>query len=422
MHVTDEKKMPAYFPLRSIIVTMDYLQECRRIERECKENAEELLKTADEMAQRLKSYKIPITRIKGGSPKEAVEIFTRLNSSGIEISEDQMFSALTYRENGAKSLTEYIDNILEEMADYGFGSIPRKQILQSILGAAGEDINMNEWEVIAKRLKPEMEIHIQKAKQGLLEASRFLFHDIGVPGSNYLPYVNQMLLFAAFFWTVRKDSPVFSDKCNMLKRWFWSTSLTGWFAGANPSQIRDMLKQMKDFAEDMNGKIQIPDGGTARPLPNRYTSRNAGIRCLMIYLFSLKPRYSDGSYIRPEDLSDEKSGFEYIFRGIENNLLSNPANRVLLPKKTGTPPVRKQILAVIQDLTVTQVHRSEFLRSHCIPETACIYIENSDAKSFIDMRKKHIIAEEAKFMRQFGVEPYEGDTDEDSEEALIDTE
>ena len=71
MHITDEKMEPAFFPMRAIIKTMDYLRECNRIEIDCGKQAEQYLKRADEMARRFKNYKIPVTRIKGGISKRS---------------------------------------------------------------------------------------------------------------------------------------------------------------------------------------------------------------------------------------------------------------------------------------------------------------------------------------------------------------
>ena len=416
MHITDGKKVGVYFPLRSIIKTMDYLRECRRIETECGEKAEQYLKRADEMARRFKNYKIPVTRIKGGTPKEAVEIFARLNSRGFPIAPDHMVAALTYQEDGKTSLSEHMDDILDEMNAYRFGGIPRKQILQTILGAAGMDINMNEWEAIAKRLQPDLGTFIEKSKKGLLGATRFLFEEIGVPGNSFLPYVNQIVLLSAFFWNISEDRPVPEDKLEILKKWFWSTSLTGWFAGANPSQLRDALRDMDAFAQSEADEVPLTTGGTARPIPARYDSRTARIRCLMIFLFSLKPRYSDGSFIKPEEISDEKRGFEYVFKGnISRELLSNPANRVLLPRKPGKT-IKDQILSPPAD------KRNEFLQSHCISEECFECIRLNDPERFIDRRQKYMIEKESEFIRSFVVEPFDANAEEFKDEPEIDTE
>jgi len=174
--------------------------------------------------------------------------------------------------------------------------------------------------------------------------------------------------------------------------------------------LKDMLRQMEDFAADDGSEIQLP-AGTARPIPARYDSRSARIRCLMIYMFSRKPMHADGSDINPAELR----GFEYIFPGIPKHLLSNPANRILLPRKPKSP-IRNQILSVNAD------KRSSFFESHCIPDDAYRHIENEDAESFIEIRNRHLLSGEAGYMKQFGIEPFDGEINELPEEPVIDTE
>lgn len=416
IHISDGRKPPpSYFPLRSVLRTMEYLRECEKIKNAMPEKSDDLLAVADEMAQRLKSYKIPVTRIKGGSPGEAVEIFARLNSSGVRITSDQMVAALTYQENEQQSLADHIDDILIEMETYNFGGIPRKQILQSILGAAGLDINMNEWEAISKKLQPELETHVGIARRGLLAATRFLYEEVGVPGNGYLPYVNQIVLLAAFFWSIGSADDAPGEKIEDLKKWFWRTSLTGWFAGANPSQLRDMLKNIEEFAEDANGDIQLAHNAVARPIPTRYDSRSARIRCLMIFLFSLVPMYPDGSEIDAQELSNERRGSEYVFTGIHKELLSSPANRVLLPKKPGMT-IRNRLLSTEEEI------RPKFLKSHCIPQEAHEALGKDEPEAFIELRKDYMFSKEAEFMRQFGVEPYITNRKESADEPEIDAE
>lgn len=415
VNISDGRKLPPYyFPLRSVLKTMEYLRECEKVKNAMPEKSDELLSVADEMAQSLKSYKIPVTRIKGGSMGEAVEIFARLNSSGIRITSDQMVAALTYQENEEKSLADHIDDILIEMEAYNFSGIPRKQILQSILGAAGLDINMNEWEAISQKLQPELETHVSIARKGLLAATRFLYEDVGVPGNGYLPYVNQIVLLAAFFWSIESADASPDEKIKELKQWFWGTSLTGWFAGANPSQLRDMLKNIEEFAEGANGDIQPEHNAVARPIPMKYDSRSARIRCLMIFLFSLGPMYPDGQKINAQELANERRGYEYIFTGIHRKLLSSPANRVLLPKKPGMT-IRNLLLSAEEDIHL------KFLKSHCIPQEAYDALEKDDPEAFIELRKDYMFSKEAELMRQFGVEPFNNNK-ESVDEPEIDAE
>ena len=72
------------------------------------------MKRADEMTRRFKNYKIPVTRIKGGSPKEAVEIVERLNSRGVDITRDQMAGAFGDKKVGVEPFDTNADEFKDE--------------------------------------------------------------------------------------------------------------------------------------------------------------------------------------------------------------------------------------------------------------------------------------------------------------------
>jgi len=71
-----------------VLRTVDFLEEARRIQRECSEEADEFLAQAEYLAQKIKNYKVAITRITGVKLEESVEIFSRLNTLGRSLSSD----------------------------------------------------------------------------------------------------------------------------------------------------------------------------------------------------------------------------------------------------------------------------------------------------------------------------------------------
>jgi len=100
------EKLPShYFSLRAILRTVDFLAETQRINSECGNESSKYIEVAEKLAQQFKTYKIAITRIKGGDLDSAIEIFSRLHSKGKNMTPEQMAFALTYREkeNNASS-------------------------------------------------------------------------------------------------------------------------------------------------------------------------------------------------------------------------------------------------------------------------------------------------------------------------------
>jgi hypothetical protein len=203
VHVKNDKPEAWLLPLRDVTKTVDFLGKARTIQQKYEKEprkAEEFIDKAEQLAQKLKSYKAAIIRIKGGSLAEAVEIFSRLNTQGIRMTPDQMVSALTYREGAEeKTLAMQIDEILDHLSEYYFGGIRRMTVFRAIIAAANKDIHKSEWEELAKRLGDDLPQAAQVAKEALRKAARFLYEEIGVPGDKLLPYNNQILLLSEFF-------------------------------------------------------------------------------------------------------------------------------------------------------------------------------------------------------------------------------
>jgi hypothetical protein len=82
-----------------MLKTVDFLFQSRIIQKAFPPSrAEAYIRVAETAAQKIKAYKLPVTRIRGGTLNDAVAIFSRLNSLGMGMTADQMISALTYQE------------------------------------------------------------------------------------------------------------------------------------------------------------------------------------------------------------------------------------------------------------------------------------------------------------------------------------
>jgi hypothetical protein len=414
VHVTNGKPGPSLLPLRVLRKTVDFLGASRNIQSENGEKAGDYIREAESLAQRIKNYKIAVTRIRGGTLADAVSIFSRLNSKGLDMTADQMVSALTYEEGAdAFNLADSIDGILEEMEAYNFGGVPRRQVLQSVLAAANLDIKTSDVEGIVRLLGSQKREALDAARNGLVKAAQFLSEHLKVPGDGFLPYANQIVLLSTFF---RECASPSEQQIETIVKWFWATSLTGWFAGVNPSQLRDAVDEMRDYANGNKQTIEtMPLSGEIRPLPKRYDSRSARIRSFLVFLFNRQPLHPrEARPLEAHEVLDESRGVTYIFftGGVDRDIRSNPANRILLAREPGTS-VRDQILNVEQN------RREAFLDSHCIPVEAFEALECGNQSAFIEARRQCINAAEHAYYSAMGLV----ESDETApEEASIDNE
>jgi len=412
-HVTKSNPDPWLLPLRAVLRTMDFLEVARKLQKECPDNASEFISEAEQVAQKMKNYKVAITRIKVGSLEQAVESFSRLNSLGQLITPDQMLSALTYREGKEGfHLAQRIDEILERLSNYHFGNIKRQTVLRAILAAANMNIDTSDWESLAKKLgEKELMCVTDAAEEALAAATRFLYEKLGVPGDNLLPYTNQILLLSEFFRHCPKPD---NKQEEILKRWFWVTSLSGWFAGRG-TQISNGLREMRELAQNRITTLKVmPLNDPARPFPRSFDMRSSRVRALLIFTLTLAPLdLTTAKPLETERILHEHGNraLLYVFPRTKGGLLSNPANRILLERKP-EQSAKEQLRSINpQNLDIV-------LDSHGIPREAYEALVKNDARGFIEARAQHLAQLEREFMAKIGVTPPK---ETDFGEADIDT-
>ncbi|MEV6035812.1 DUF262 domain-containing protein [Nonomuraea sp. NPDC052116] len=84
----------AYLPMRSVIRTIDFLAYRRRIPATLPSPMrDDLIREAQYVAGRIRSYQVPIVRLRGHSARMAVEVFSRLNSRGVSLTVDEVAAA-----------------------------------------------------------------------------------------------------------------------------------------------------------------------------------------------------------------------------------------------------------------------------------------------------------------------------------------
>jgi hypothetical protein len=409
------KAVPAHlFPLRALLRTMDFLQACRTISEALPTEAAELIERAERLAQKLKSYKMAVIRIQGGTLRQAVEIFSRLNTRGQPMSDDQMVSALTYQEGENDfHLARRINEILEKLAIYHFDGLDRVFVFRAIVAVAGEDIQRSDWAQFSERQGSKLPAIVDAAEAALLQAARFLFEELGVPGSRLLPYALQLVMLSEFFRLCPEPA---TWQVALLRRWFWATSFSGWFAGANSTQVRQALDEFRKLARGEAQELEtMPLDEAARPYPRNFDLRSARVRTLLLVMLQrLQPLRPDGEPFDPRFLIWEHGNraYRHVFREAKGDIVSNPANRILLPPVPGK-------MARTQLLDIPSSVRSQVLASHLISDDAHEALYYGNERGFIERRAADLAELERDFMTELDLPlpPSEfGETDIDTDD------
>ena len=389
---------PQHFPVRSLLNTTGFFDACRRIAHEVKSRsvAKRWLDEADSLANAFRDYQLPLIHIREADLDSAVTVFARLNRTGRRMTADEMVSALTYRE-GQFHLAKKLDEFQDELYGKGFGNLNRVLLLRGVLAALDRDIYAKDWAdlMVKREVRERLPEVFNLAADGIKGALVFL-KNLGVTSDRLLPYGLQLVLLGEFFRLCAKPSP---EVVELLNRWFWVTSFTGWFGGVSTTQATRALGEIRDLAVGTGTGFSVVDlNAPAQPFPERFDGRSARVRAFLLYLASLQPRSLRGvEGLDPGQLLTTRGtravGYVLSSPGPLGELFSSPANRMFLDLEQIGQAFDH--LAGLPDKVLM-----ELLPRHGFPTASLRAIRDGDRASLIKERLDTLIAGEREFMEQ----------------------
>ena len=193
----------------------------------------------------------------------------------------------------------------------GFGNLDRVLLLRAVLAALDRDIYAKDWAdlMVKQEVRARLPEVFESAADGIVDALEFL-GDLGVTSDRLLPYGLQLVLLGEFFRLCPRPA---AEVVELLNRWFWVTSFTGWFGGVNTAQATHALREIRNLAKGTGTGFSVVDlDAPAQPFPERFDGRSARVRAFLLYLASLQPRSLQGvesrSWSTARDSWDQSGG------------------------------------------------------------------------------------------------------------------
>ena len=392
---------PQHFPVRSLLNTAGFFTACRHIESEVDNRnlAQRWLDEADRLASAFRDYQLPLIHIREADLDSAVTVFARLNRTGRKMTADEMVSALTYRE-GQFHLARKLDEFKDELEGMGFGNLDRVLLLRAVLAALDRDIYAKDWAdlMVKKEVRARLPEVFESAADGIVDALEFL-EDLGVTSDRLLPYGLQLVMLGEFFRLCPRPA---AEVVELLNRWFWVTSFTGWFGGVNTAQATHALSEIRNLAKGTGTGFSVVDlDAPAQPFPERFDGRSARVRAFLLYLASLQPRSLQGvESLDPGQLLATRGtrAVGYVSSNPEplGELFSSPANRMFVDADQFG-----QAFADLADLSDDEL--MELLPTHGFPADSVRRFRNGDRVGLIRDRLDTLIAGEREFMNERNV-------------------
>ena len=196
--------------------------------------------------KRLKGYDFSTIVISEYPIEVACEVFTRINTSGTELTLFEIMVAKTYDQASGFDLAQEYDWLVEndgsekDLEDANYDTIPASTVLQCIAAYICKQVRRRDI------LKIDKQVFIQSwpvVKDGIFTAVDYLRSHLRISVSRLLPY-NALLVPLTYFF-INNDGEMPSPRQGkLLTQYFWWASLTNRFSSAVETKIAQDLERM----------------------------------------------------------------------------------------------------------------------------------------------------------------------------------
>lgn len=351
------------------------------------------------MFNRFTDYQVAIVTLGDIAIKDVAPVFERINSTGTPLTIVDLMRAATW--SLTFDLVDAIDDILHALEPKNFAGIDHKTLLRAIAAAAGLGFSSSSIEELCRRGEPQLKEDVVEATEAAKRAADFLATEIGVPQAEALPYVNQFAVLTEVFRSIKHPT---STQLSEIKRWFWRTTLSSYFAGWNTGDMSSDFGSIAAFATASGAPLYTP---AILPVASVWTNRqfrsnSATSKMLALMLAQSAPvdvltgqRIDVGKSL---SWGNDK-GYHHLFpkahlaRSGVSTLKANAVANIILLTSHSNIQIRDRSPKDYLTELVDQHGRSEILSrlaTNLVPEEALDAALENDYDAFLSKRAAHL--------------------------------
>ncbi|MEV5747929.1 DUF262 domain-containing protein [Actinoallomurus sp. NPDC052308] len=347
---------------------------------------------ASEISWNLRKFQIATYVVRHEDPLVAVDVFERLNTSGVHLRASELFSALTSggQASGRSRRLEDISASLNERT--GFGIVDERTIMRAVLATRTTDIDR-----IPALASSELQDMQDESERALTQAIVFLQDFGAIPHVSFLPFKNLLVVITRFF--ALHDKPDVRN-LRLLRRWLWRASVEGSEANMGSSSLvtrrfLDCLGYNSETRDVQSLLRSVEHKKWQLPPTEKLAPRTASGRMLLCSWWHRKPRdLRTGRNISRAELcdaiGDSISASKVLPSILQGNkeFLALAANHLLLVEGSGETQELDALLHPVG--YVREVKWDDVLQSHMISPAALRHLRQGDARQFFSVRDSAI--------------------------------
>jgi len=204
---------------------------------------------ADALFNRVQDYMVAAVTLADMPITDLAPIFERINSTATPLTIVDLMRAATW--SPEFDLLDSMDLLRDELRLRDFGSVDRKTVLRSVAAGSGFGFRVEDIDKLRTKRADELVPIIEDVTAGAKRAVDFLVTHIKAPKPEALPYANQFAVLSEIFR--RTPSPT-GTQFAVIERWFWRTTLSGYFSGWNTGQMARDYDAVQEFVSGVPTK------------------------------------------------------------------------------------------------------------------------------------------------------------------------
>ena len=359
----------------------------------------DLIEQASEVSWNIRRYQVAAYVIQNDDPAVTIQIFERLNTSGVALRQADLFSAFasTTGPSGKSRSVGSVANLVAERT--GFGIIDDNTVMRAILAVRSTDVAH-----ISRMATQDLNSVFDTGEEALNRAVVFLQEIAEVPHVSFLPSNNLLIALTRFF-ALHPDPDV--RNLRLLRRWLWRASLAG--AADFPASsvaLRAVLQSVSDDRISLTLQSMLrsqPDRYHDYPSVERFRLSSSVSRMLICSWWKMHPvDLLSGMKITGPELSAAigDSNTARIVTPViigDRDYSSRTANRILLPT-VGSSVSHSLDLVLRSNQSFHGPTWLNMMKSHLITEESFLALREGRIEEFLDTRLNSIVTQFSDFL------------------------
>lgn len=374
-----------------------------------KKYGEETSKKIEKYKSTLESYNFSAIDINDYPLDLACEVFTRINTTGEELSLFEIMVAKTYDPKNGFDLAErynwLLDNngVEKDLEDANFNTLPASTVLQCVAGHLKKQVRRTD---ILKLDKQEFIDSWDTTTSGIFDAVDYITGYLRIPVSQLLPYNAVIVPLTYFFINNNGANPSNFQNKLLLKYFFWAALTNRFTSGVEGKLALDFDKMDKILKEEIpEFEGDKPDITLEKLKDREFSAGNAFNKAILCVLAHFQPKSFgtdgivklDNSWLKTSKGKNYHHFFPKAFlkkSGIEDKLANSVLNITIVDGHANKNEIRaKAPSRYMKKFSNENPSIESTMKSHLIDDIGKFGIWDDDYHVFLTMRGNRIVDE-----------------------------